>query len=235
MRTSRSGRYAGTAKSRRLLPGARVRPPSLFRKRSMFSGRLERRGSPWEMAVFVPPANQDRPVVSPQRVASKLPDPWRNVSDRQAAAPSPGVVWIAPVDEQSIMDGQLPRLQDKVHRLTQVKAPAGDFLVYAEQISANGGLVVCQDAVSVGSGDDAHATVVNVNVVNGQPGGSHLGRFQAPIGQVLMPADEFVAPESRGIFAEKMGCSKEGRCGPAQIGRIREPGDGWPASKRTRF
>src|SRR5215831_15671395 len=64
-----------------------------------------------------------------------------------------------------------------------------------------------QNRPPVRAWDHAHAPILLIRTVNGQPGCDRKRRFQSPVGHVLMPSHKLIL--SLRIFAKEMRCQQE--------------------------
>ena len=120
----------------------------------------------------------------------------------QAAAAASREVGVAAVNKVPVMDRDLTGLEDEIDRLRVVNFE-GDFLVDAQEIAGPRRLVVFDDAVSMCTGDNSHAAVVDVAIVDSVPRSQCVRRIETPIRDVLMPGHELLLL-GRWILAEEV-------------------------------
>ena len=120
------------------------------------------------------------------------------IPQREPAPAPEGHVGVRPVQQQVRMDRDLPRLQLIVHRLA-ILLDVLDSLV--EDVVFGGiARTVRQLSLPVRSGNEAHAPVLAIGPVNGEPHGHGLRRRQRPVARVLVPRHGLAIP---GQLAEK--------------------------------
>src|SRR4051794_7610599 len=145
-----------------------------------------------EMAVTVGTAHQHRaePRLAP------APRMGRYVADPEANTAMGGAVGAGAVHQMSVMQRHLPRSDRHEHAVAPV-----DFLAHGlaarQKVVRRIGLAVIQLPEMVAARHDLHAAGLDRRVGQGHPGGHLHRRFEAEIGRVLVPADEFFGQTDR--------------------------------------
>src|SRR5580700_10441778 len=122
------------------------------------------------------------------------------ITQCQTAAPPLGLVWFRAMQQQVAMNGNLSGLEFVIDGLAELLG-AGYRLIQ------NIGLIVFVERIrevsqKVGAGDESHAGVFHVGIVNGQPRGYGLRMGKRPVAGILMPGDPFPVAWQ---FAKKVG------------------------------
>ena len=127
------------------------------------------------------------------------PNVGRTVTQRQPAATAVGIVRLRSVQQQVVVDRDLPRLQLDVDRLTELLGIV-DRLV-EDVLAVIFSQSIREMAEVMRPRDEPHAGVFTIGVVDRQPDGGRLRGGQGPIAGILMPGDAFAVVRH---FAEEV-------------------------------
>src|SRR5581483_10985080 len=119
-----------------------------------------------------------------------------------AAAPPMGAIGQAAVNERPVVNGDLSGAQNEVGGAVFLFRRDRYLLIDAQEVALRLRFAMLPDATAMRSRQHAHTAVLAVAIVHGVPDGERRGRFQSPIGHVLVPGDKFgVLP----VLAEEVG------------------------------